>query len=125
MYDALVNIFQLIIDNIMNPIRDALNAKRIIQPIVDFLNNILNNFFRMFNNDNVLRYTINNELISAIIGLIVLVIIIEITYAIFKIVFTALEPIEIISIVLIISKGGRKEEDTRRNEINKINFKAI
>lgn len=94
MYDALVNIFQLIIDNIMNPIRDALNAKRIIQPIVDFLNNILNNLFRMFNNDNVLRYTINNELISAVIGLIVLVIIIEITYAIFKIVFTAFETIE-------------------------------
>lgn len=94
MYDALVNIFQLIIDNIMNPIRDALNAKRIIQPIVDFLNNILNNLFRMFNNENVLRYTINNELISAVIGLIVLVIIIEITYAIFKIVFTAFETIE-------------------------------
>ena len=49
MYDALVNIFQLIIDNIMNPIRDALNAKRIIQPIVDFLNNILNNFLRAKN----------------------------------------------------------------------------
>ena len=94
MYEALVNIFQLIIDNIMNPIRDALNAKRIIQPIVDFLNNILNNLFRMFNNDNVLKYTINNELISAVIGLIVLVIIIEITYAIFKIVFTAFETIE-------------------------------
>ena len=94
MYDALVNIFQLIIDNIMNPIRDALNTKRIIQPIVDFLNNILNNFFRMFNDSNTLRYTINNELISSIIGLIVLVIIIEITYAIFKIVFTAFETIE-------------------------------
>lgn len=94
MYDALVNIFQLIIDNIMNPIRDALNAKRIIQPIVDFLNNILNNLFRMFNNDNVLTYTINNELISSIIGLIILVIIIEITYAIFRIVFTAFETIE-------------------------------
>ena len=94
MYDALTNIFQLIIDNIMNPIRDALNTKRIIQPIVDFLNNILNNFFRMFNNDNVLTYTINNDLISAIIGLIILVIIIEITYAIFKIVFTSFETIE-------------------------------
>ena len=94
MYDALTNIFQLIIDNIMNPIRDALNTKRIIQPIVDFLNNILNNIFRMFNNDNVLKYTINNELISAVIGLIVLVLIIEITYAIFKIVFTAFETIE-------------------------------
>ena len=94
MYDALVNIFQLIIDNIMNPIRDALNTKRIIQPIVDFLNNILNNFFRMFNNDNILTYTINNELISSIIGLIILVITFEITYAIFKIVFTAFETIE-------------------------------
>lgn len=94
MYDALVNIFQLIIDNIMNPIRDALNTKRIIQPIVDFLNNILNNFFRMFNNDNILTYTINNELISAIIGLIILVIIFEIVYAIFRIVFVAFETIE-------------------------------
>lgn len=94
MYDALVNIFQLIIDNIMHPIRDALSTKKIIQPIIDFLNNILNNFFRMFNNDNIFTYTINNELISAVIGLIVLVIIIEITYAIFKIVFTAFETIE-------------------------------
>lgn len=94
MYDALTNIFQLIIDNIMNPIRDALNTKRIIQPIIDFLNNILNNFFRMFNNENTLKYTINNELISSIIGLIVLVIIIEITYALFKIVFKAFETIQ-------------------------------
>lgn len=94
MYEALTNIFQLIIDNIMNPIRDALNTKRIIQPIVDFLNNILNNFFRMFNNENTLKYTINNELISSIIGLIVLVLIIEITYAIFKIVFKAFETIQ-------------------------------
>ena len=94
MYEALTNIFQLIIDNIMNPIRDALNAKRIIQPILDFLNNLLNNLFRIHNNDNVLQYTINNELISSIIGLIVLVLIIEITYAIFKIVFTAFETIQ-------------------------------
>lgn len=94
MYEALTNIFQLIIDNIMNPIRDALNTKRIIQPIIDFLNNILNNFFRMFNNENTLKYTINNELISSIIGLIVLVLIIEITYAIFKIVFKAFETIQ-------------------------------
>lgn len=94
MYEALVNIFQIIIDNIMNPIRDALNTKRIIQPIIDFLNNILNNLFRLFNNENTLNYTINNELISAIIGLIVLVLIIEITYAIFKIVFTAFETIQ-------------------------------
>lgn len=94
MYEALTNIFQLIIDNIMNPIRDALNTKRIIQPIIDFLNNILNNFFRMFNNENTLTYTINNELISSIIGLLVLVIIIEITYALFKIVFKAFETIQ-------------------------------
>lgn len=94
MYEALTNIFQLIIDNIMNPIRDALNTKRIIQPILDFLNNILNNFFRMFNNENTLKYTINNELISSIIGLIVLVLIIELTYAIFKIVFKAFETIQ-------------------------------
>ena len=94
MYDALTNIFQMIIDNIMNPIRDALNTKRIIQPIIDFLNNILNNFFRMFNDANTLKYTINNELISSIIGLIVLVIIIEITYALFKIVFKAFETIQ-------------------------------
>ena len=94
MYDALTNIFQLIIDNIMNPIRDALNTKRIIQPILDFLNNFLNNLFRIHNNDNVLKYTINNELISSIIGLIILVIIIEIVYAIFKIVFKAFETIE-------------------------------
>lgn len=94
MYEALTNIFQLIIDNIMNPIRDALNTKRIIQPIIDFLNNILNNLFRLFNNENTLQYTINNELISSIIGLIVLVLIIEIIYALFKIVFTAFETIQ-------------------------------
>ena len=94
MYEALTNIFQLIIDNIMNPIRDALNTKRIIQPILDFLNNFLNNLFRIHNNENVLKYTINNELISSIIGLIVLVLIIEITYAIFRIVFKAFETIQ-------------------------------
>ena len=59
-----------------------------------FLNGLLDNLFRINNNQNTLKATINNDFISAVIGLIVLVIIIEITYAIFKIVFTAFETIE-------------------------------
>lgn len=94
MYDALLNIFTLIRDNIIQPIRDALDTKGIIQPIVNFLNGFLDNLFRINNNANTLKVSINNDLISAVIGLIVLVIIIEITYAIFKIVFTAFETIE-------------------------------
>ena len=94
MYDALLNIFTLIRDNIIQPIRDALDTKGIIQPIVNFLNGFLDNLFRINNNDNILKAPINNDLISAIIGFIILVIIIEITYAIFKIVFTAFETIE-------------------------------
>ena len=94
MYDALVNIFILIKDNIINPIRDALNAKSIINPIITFLNGFLDNLFRINNNQNTLKVTIDNELISAIIGLIVLVIIIEIIYAIFRIIFKAFETIE-------------------------------
>ena len=94
MYEALTNIFQLIIQNIMYPIMDALNAKKILDPIIKFLNGFLDNLFRINNNDNTLKVNIDNELISAIIGLIILVIIIEITYAIFKIVFTAFETIE-------------------------------
>ena len=94
MYEALLNIFQLINANIIYPIRDALNAKATLKPIIEFLNGLLDNLFRINNNENTLNYTINNELISAIIGLIILVIIIEITYAIFKIVFTAFETIE-------------------------------
>ena len=94
MYDALVNIFILIKDNIINPIRDALNAKSIINPIINFLNGFLDNLLRINNNDNTLKVAIDNELISSIIGLILLVIIFEITYAIFKIVFTAFETIE-------------------------------
>lgn len=94
MYDALLNIFTLIRDNIIQPIRDALDTKGIIQPIVNFLNGLLDNLFRINNNANTLKVSINNDLISSVIGLIVLVIIIEITYAIFKIVFTAFETIE-------------------------------
>ena len=94
MYDALANIFQLINQNIIYPLMDALNAKRILDPIVRFLNGFLDNLFRINNNNNTLKVSIDNELISAIIGLIVLVMIIEITYAIFKIVFTAFETIE-------------------------------
>lgn len=94
MYDALVNIFQLIIDNIMTPIRNALNTKNLLNPIIKFINGLLDNLFRINNNNNALKVSIDNDLISAVIGLIVLVIIIEITYAIFKIVFTAFETIE-------------------------------
>ena len=46
------------------------------------------------NNNNTLKVLIDNDLISAVIGLIILVIIFEITYAIFRIVFTAFETIE-------------------------------
>ena len=94
MYDALLNIFILIQDNIINPIREALKTKNILNPITTFLNGLLDNLFRINNNQNTLKATINNDFISAVIGLIVLVIIIEITYAIFKIVFTAFETIE-------------------------------
>ena len=93
MYEALSNIFQLINQNIIYPIMDALNAKKILEPIIKFLNGFLDNLFRINNNDNILKTPITNELISAIIGLIVLVIIIEITYALFKIVFKAFETI--------------------------------
>ena len=94
MYEALLNIFQIINQNIIYPIRDALNIKKILEPIVTFINGLLDNLFRINNNANTLNVAINNDLISAIIGLIVLVIIIELTYAIFKIVFTAFETIE-------------------------------
>ena len=94
MYEALLNILQLINANIIYPIRDALNAKATLKPIIEFLNGLLDNLFRINNNQNTLKVTIDNELISAIIGLIILVIIIEMTYAIFKIVFTAFESIE-------------------------------
>ena len=94
MYEALLNILQAINSNIIYPIRDALNAKATLKPIIQFLNGLLNNLFRINNNDNNLQVSIDNDLISAIIGLIVLVLIIEIIYAIFKIVFTAFETIQ-------------------------------
>ena len=94
MYEALLNIFILIQENIINPIREALNTKNILNPITTFLNGFLDNLFRINNNENTLKATINNDVVSAVIGLIVLVIIFEITYAIFKIVFTAFETIE-------------------------------
>ena len=94
MYDALMNIFDIILKNIVIPFKDALNNTNIIKPLLDFSNGILNNLTRLWNDNNTLQISITNELISYIIGLIVLVIIIEITYAIFKIVFTAFETIE-------------------------------
>ena len=94
MYDALANIFRLILNNVVVPFKNALNDTNIFKPLLDFSNSLLNNLLRMWNNDNTLQIYINNELISYIIGLIILVIIFEITYAIFKIVFTAFETIE-------------------------------
>ena len=94
MYEALLSIFQVIIQNIIYPIRDALNIKKIFDPITRFINGFLDNLFRINNNANTLKVAIDNELISAIIGLIILVLIIEIVYAIFRIVFTAFETIE-------------------------------
>ena len=94
MYEALLNIFTLIQENIINPIKEALNTRNIINPIITFINGFLDNLFRINNNANTLKATINLDLISAIIGLIVLVLIIEITYALFKIVFKAFEAIQ-------------------------------
>ena len=94
MYDALLNIFNLIKDNIIFPLNDALSSTNIIKPILDFSNGLLNTIARLWNNDNSLQIPINNSLISYIIGLIVLVLIFELTYAIFRIVFTAFETIE-------------------------------
>ena len=94
MYEALVNIFNLIYNSIILPTKNALQETNIFQPIMNYVNMILNNICRLWNDNNSLAGLINNELVSYVIGLIVLVIIFEITYAIFKIVFTAFETIE-------------------------------
>lgn len=94
MYEALQNIFNAIIINIIVPFKNALNDTNIIKPLLDFSNGLLNNLTRLWNNENNLQINITNELISYIIGLIVLVLIIEITYAIFRIVFKAFEAIQ-------------------------------
>lgn len=94
MYDALLNIFILIKNNIVVPITGALNNSDIVKPLLDFSNGLINNLTRLWNDNNTFQVTITNELISYIIGLIILVIIFELTYAIFKIVFTAFETIE-------------------------------
>ena len=94
MYDALINIFNTIIQNIITPFKNALNETKIIEPIREFANGLLGNFFRLWNDNNLIKKDISNDLISSIIGLIVLVLIIEITYALFKIVFKAFESIQ-------------------------------
>ena len=94
MYEALLNIFNLIYETIIIPTKNALNETNIFYPIINYVNMILSNIMRLWNNNNSLAGLINNDLIAAVIGLIILVIIFEITYAIFKIVFTAFETIE-------------------------------
>lgn len=94
MYEALMNIFDIILKNIIFPIKDALNNTNIFKPLLDFSNGLINNLTRLWNDNNTFQVSITNDLVSYIIGLIILVIIIEITYAIFKIVFNAFETIE-------------------------------
>ena len=94
MYDALLNVFILIMNNIILPINNALNYTDIFKPILDFSNGLINNLTRLWNDNNTFQVPISNQLIGCIIGLIILVIIFEITYAIFKIVFNAFETIE-------------------------------
>ena len=94
MYEALANIFRTILNSIIVPINNALNDTSIIKPLLDFSNGLINNITRLWNDNNTFQVSINNQLISYIIGLIVLVIIIEIIYALFKIVFKAFETIQ-------------------------------
>lgn len=94
MYEALTKIFSLIYQEIILPFKGALADSNIIKPILEFSNGLLNNLVRLWNNENALQVSITTELVSYIIGLIVLVLIIEITYAIFRIVFKAFEAIQ-------------------------------
>lgn len=94
MYDALANIFRTILDSIIVPLNKALNDTNIFKPLLDFVNGLLANILRINNDNNALNKIITNEVVSYIIGLIILVIIFELTYAIFRIVFTAFETIE-------------------------------
>ena len=94
MYEALANIFRTILNSIIVPFKEALQETNIINPLIDFSNGLLNNLTRLWNDNNTLQISITNELISYIIGLIVLVLIIEIIYALFRIVFKAFETIQ-------------------------------
>lgn len=94
MYEALANIFRTILNNIIVPLKNALQDTNIFKPLLDFSNGLINNLTRLWNDNNTFQVSITNELVSYIIGLIVLVLIFEIVYAIFRIVFTAFETIE-------------------------------
>ena len=94
MYEALANIFRTILNNIIVPLKNALQDTNIFKPLLDFSNGLINNLTRLWNDNNTFQVSITNELVSYIIGLIVLVLIFEIVYAIFRIVFNAFETIE-------------------------------
>ena len=94
MYDALANIFRTILNNIIVPLKNALQDTNIFKPLLDFSNGLINNLTRLWNDNNTFQVSITNELVSYIIGLIVLVLIFELVYAIFRIVFKAFETIE-------------------------------
>ena len=64
MYDSLSNIFRLILNNIIVPLKNALNDTNIFKPLLDFSNGILNNLMRLWNDNNTFQVSINNELIS-------------------------------------------------------------
>lgn len=93
MYQAFYNLLVLIENEIINPIFTALRNTRVFDSLILFIKNIINSFFRLFQNDNIEIVTYPDSLYSItaeIIGIVFIIIVLKVVFKLFNIAFTTI-----------------------------------
>lgn len=89
MEEALKNLFDTIYINLYSPLLSAFNSNLTLQPIYDFLENLINSILNMFgNNANEIQITFTNELVVSILSNLILILLL---FAFIKLLFNMLK----------------------------------
>lgn len=91
MEDALTNLFNLLKENIYLPIAKALDASSFCDDLFEITNNVINNFFRIFNSEKIIDIQIDYSTVSWILTLIILILIFTLLFSLFRKIYEIIE----------------------------------
>lgn len=84
MYDALFTFFNFVNTELVNPLADAMNDTDFMYKTFNFLVNFIRSLLKLWNNDNVLDFNLNDYtmIIAEILGALFVILIIKLSISI-------------------------------------------
>lgn len=88
MEEALKNLFTLFENDLMTPLRNAIQSSELFDCLIDFINSIGTTLARLFNNSNV--FSVNAKHIASVVTFVVLVLVFYAVLSVFGVLYKAM-----------------------------------